>query len=282
MAQFIRNEAKPIFCSKPVQCLLLHPISISFLDCFFSRLNALHLHPASPHFVASGHDHGWVLPTGNWKPPGSCTHVLPSLPPTARLPWSSVVPQMMTIGFYSQELSFQTSSLWLWPTDSSSTCFPVLGDVRNLDLPDSKLLVFAETPLTCLLIYIISFTYRSIWAFEGSRPSTHICWVVLALTSSCFIAITDVLAQTMTLIGSGSLFQQRKRLRCSGRRHSGTQAPIKNWGEDFSALYFFNSKRLLRKELWTVIIYFGITWQDTGDSYRAQNKRETYALNWNE
>lgn len=144
----------------------------------------------------------------------------------------------MTIGFYSQEFSFQTSSLWLWPMDSSSTHFPVLGDVRNLDLPDSKLLVFPKTVLTCLLIWIISFTYRSIWAFEGSRPSTHICWVVLALTSSCFIALTDVLAQTMTLTGSSSLFQQRKRLRCSGRRHSGTQAPIKNWGEDFSACTF--------------------------------------------
>lgn len=131
--------------------------------------------------------------------------------------------------------------------DSSSTHFPVLGDVRNLDLPDSKLLVFPETPLTCLLICIISFSYRSIWAFEGSRPSMHICWVVLAFTSSCFIALTDVLAQTMTLIGSSSLFQQRKRLRCSGRRHSGTQAPIKNWGEDFSALYFLNSKEITEK-----------------------------------
>lgn len=124
---------------------------------------------------------------------------------------------------FISDLEFMTLTI-----DSSSTHFPVLGDVRNLDLPDSKLLVFPETPLTCLLICIISFSYRSIWAFEGSRPSMHICWVVLAFTSSCFIALTDVLAQTMTLIGSSSLFQQRKRLRCSGRRHSGTQAPIKN------------------------------------------------------
>lgn len=52
----------------------------------FPPVNALHLHPVSPHFVASGHDCGQILPIEDWKHPGSCTCVLSSLPPTASLP----------------------------------------------------------------------------------------------------------------------------------------------------------------------------------------------------
>lgn len=81
----ILTKTKSILSSKPAQCVLLHAVSIGFLDSFFSPLNALdNLKPLfdSLHFVANGHDYAQILLVKNWKHLGSHTCVLSSLSPT--------------------------------------------------------------------------------------------------------------------------------------------------------------------------------------------------------